>query len=135
MQRAAQHLIGRHDFTSFRSAECQASTPVRNVERLTVERRGPLLQISVSANAFLHHMVRNVVGSLVYVGVGRRPADWARDVLNARDRAAAAPTFAAAGLYLTRVEYDQAFGLPAPDEQAGWTHAYTNQDLRTDARS
>ena len=135
MRRAAQHLIGRHDFSSFRSAECQASTPVRNVEQLTVERHGPLVRISVTANAFLHHMVRNVVGSLVYVGVGRRPARWTKDVLDARNRAAAAPTFSAAGLYLARVEYDQAFGLPAPDEQAGWAHAYTNQDLRTDARS
>ncbi|MEP6608409.1 MAG: tRNA pseudouridine(38-40) synthase TruA [Burkholderiaceae bacterium] len=135
MQRAAQHLVGRHDFTSFRSAECQAATAVREIESLHVERAQSLVRISVTANAFLHHMVRNIVGSLVYAGVGRRPTDWIADVLNARSRAAAAPTFAAAGLYLARVEYDHAFGLPAPTGQVSWTDAYTNQDLRTDARS
>ena len=135
MSKAAMHLIGRHDFTSFRSAECQAATPVRDVEQLIVDRNGPLVLISITANAFLHHMVRNIVGALVYVGVGRRPHDWVRDVLHARDRAASAPTFSAAGLYLARVEYDQAFGLPAPGAQPIWIDAYTNQDLRADTRS
>ncbi|MGZ8994415.1 MAG: tRNA pseudouridine(38-40) synthase TruA [Burkholderiaceae bacterium] len=135
MQRASKHLIGRHDFTSFRSAECQAATPVREVEALKVERNGPLIRISVAANAFLHHMVRNIVGALVYIGVGRQPDTWTRDVLNARDRAAGAPTFSGAGLYLARVEYDPAFCLPAPAAaQPFWIDAYTNQNLRTDAR-
>jgi tRNA pseudouridine38-40 synthase len=134
MRQAATHLIGRHDFTSFRSAECQAATPVRDIEELRVDRSGPLVRISVTANAFLHHMVRNIVGALVYVGVGRRPQDWIRDVLHARDRAAGAPTFSAAGLYLARVEYDPALGLPAPAERALWIDAYTNQDLRANAR-
>ena len=136
MQEAAAHLIGRHDFTSFRSAECQAATPVRHVEALTVERIGPLIRIGVIANAFLHHMVRNIVGALVYVGVGRRSQGWVSDVLHARDRTVGAPTFAAAGLYLARVEYDPAFCLPAPAAiEPVWINAYTNQDLRADARS
>ena len=135
MRQAAAHLIGGHDFTSFRSAECQAATPMRAIEQLNIDRRGPLVRISVTANAFLHHMVRNIVGALVYVGVGRRPHDWMADVLRARDRVAGAPTFSAAGLYLARVEYDSAFGLPAPAAaQPVWIDAYTNQDLRADAR-
>lgn len=125
MQQAAMHLIGRHDFTSFRSAECRATTPVRDIEQLTVHRAGSLVHISVTANAFLHHMVRNIVGALVYVGAGRRPQDWVKEVLHARDRAAGAPTFAAAGLYLTRVEYDPAFGLPAPAEHPLWVGLFT----------
>lgn len=135
MQRAATHLIGRHDFTSFRSAECQAATPVRAVEELRIERSGSLVRISIAANAFLHHMVRNIVGALVYIGVGRQPDTWTRDVLNARNRAAGAPTFSAAGLYLARVEYDPAFCLPTPSAAHPlWIDAYTNQDLRADAR-
>ena len=134
MRQAATHLIGRHDFTSFRSAECQAATPMRAIEQLSVDRRGPLVRVSVTANAFLHHMVRNIVGALVYVGVGRRPHEWMTDVLRARDRVAGAPTFSAVGLYLARVEYDSAFGLPVPTGHPFWVNAYTNQDLRVDAR-
>ena len=133
MRLAAEHLIGRHDFTSFRSAECQASSPVREMERLTVERIGPLIRISLAANAFLHHMVRNIVGALVCVGVGRQSHGWVKEVLEARDRRVGAPTFAAAGLYLTRVEYDPAFGLPPPGAHPYWINAYKNQDLRADA--
>jgi tRNA pseudouridine38-40 synthase len=136
MRQAAVHLVGRHDFTSFRSAECQAATPVRHVDELAVERIGPLIRISISANAFLHHMVRNIVGALVHVGVGRRPPAWVKDVLDAVDRAASAPTFTAAGLYLVRVEYDPAFCLPAPAATGPvWVNAYTNQDLRADTGS
>ncbi len=125
MRQAAIHLTGRHDFTSFRSAECQAATPVRNIEQLSVERLGSLIRINVTANAFLHHMVRNIVGALVHVGVGRRPPDWVKGVLDARDRATGAPTFSAAGLYLARVEYDPSFGLPAADEHPVWTGLFT----------
>lgn len=130
MQAAAAHLVGRHDFTSFRSAECQAASPVRDLLELTVERRGRLLRVRAGANAFLHHMVRNIVGLLVYVGLGRRPPAWAGEVLAARNRALAAPTFAAAGLYLVRVEYDAAFDLPAPAAAPSWLDAYPDQDLR-----
>jgi tRNA pseudouridine38-40 synthase len=112
MHRAAQALKGSHDFSSFRSAQCQAASPVREVQLFEVVRLGRMVRIRVAANAFLHHMVRNLVGTLVYVGVGRHPPQWAGEVLAARDRAAAAPTFAACGLYLTRVEYDRALDLP-----------------------
>jgi tRNA pseudouridine38-40 synthase len=136
MRQAALHLVGRHDFTSFRSADCQAATPVRRIDELAVDRVGPLVRISIIANAFLHHMVRNIVGALVYVGVGRRPHDWISDLLLACDRTAGAPTFTASGLYLARVEYDPAFCLPAPAAaNPVWINAYTNQDLRADAGS
>lgn len=112
MQEAAQYLLGEHDFTSFRAAECQAATPVRTVEKLTVERRGQLVLIQITANAFLQHMVRNIVGSLVYVGVGRHEPAWMGKILAARSRAVAAPTFDASGLYFTGVRYPQEYGLP-----------------------
>lgn len=114
MQAAAQTLLGEHDFSSFRAAECQAASPVRELRQLDVQRCGRLLRVRVSANAFLHHMVRNLVGTLVYVGTGRRPVDWPAQVLAARDRSVAAPTFAADGLYLTHVQYDPTFDLPPP---------------------
>ena len=119
MRQAAAMLVGRHDFSAFRSAECQAASPVRDLHELGIERFGNLIRFRLVANAFLHHMVRNLVGSLVYVGLGRQPPQWIAEVLAGRDRTAAAPTFPAAGLYLTGVEYDPAFGLPAPlDELA-----------------
>jgi tRNA pseudouridine38-40 synthase len=114
MHVAAQRLLGEHDFTSFRAAECQARSPVRELRQCDVQRFGRLIRIRVAANAFLHHMVRNLVGTLVYVGLGRQEVDWPAQVLAARDRAQAAPTFAAEGLYLTHVQYDPAFDLPAP---------------------
>ena len=96
-------------------------------------RRGRLIRVRASANAFLHHMIRNIVGTLVYVGLGRRAPAWASEVLEARDRAHAAPTFSPAGLYLVRVEYDPAFQLPAPAATVpAWLDAYPDQDLRTD---
>ena len=116
MHTAAQSLLGTHDFSAFRSAECQAASPVRELRQFDVERSGRLVRIQVAANAFLHHMVRNLVGTLVYIGIGRNPPRWALEVLAGRDRAAAAPTFAACGLYLTRVEYDRAFDLPNGSE-------------------
>jgi tRNA pseudouridine38-40 synthase len=116
MQRAAALLTGTHDFSAFRSAECQARSPVRDVRLLEVERSGQFVHVRIVANAFLHHMVRNLVGTLVYVGSGRQPVDWVREVLAARDRARAAPTFPAAGLYLTHVEYDRTLDLPLPEE-------------------
>lgn len=113
MQRAAEYLIGRHDFSSFRAAECQARSPVKELGRLTVERHGKILLLDFEADAFLHHMVRNIVGALVYVGAGRQPAEWLDTLLRAKDRTAAAPTFDPAGLYLTGVDYPSAFALPA----------------------
>ena len=134
MERAAGFLIGSHDFTSFRSAECQATSPVRDLQRLEVRRFGRWIRVRATANAFLHHMVRNLAGALVYVGMGRHPAEWVAEVLAARDRSKAAPTLGAEGLYLARVEYDARFDLPAPD--AVLPHridAYANQDLWPDS--
>jgi tRNA pseudouridine38-40 synthase len=134
MREAAARLVGRHDFSSFRSAECQAASPVRDLQSLDVVRHGRMIRVRASANAFLHHMIRNIVGTLVYVGLGRQPPEWATEVLQARDRARAAPTFAAAGLYLVRVEYDPSFQLTAPAApMPAWLDAYPDQDLRTDA--
>lgn len=118
MRQAAALLLGRHDFSAFRAAECQAASPVRELRQLEIERFGRLIRFRLTANAFLHHMVRNLVGSLVYVGLGRQPPDWVGELLRGRDRRLAAPTFAAEGLYLTAVEYDASFGLPPPEHFA-----------------
>jgi tRNA pseudouridine38-40 synthase len=112
MRVAARLLIGEHDFSAFRAADCQARTPVRTLTRLDITRCGDYVNFDVRANAFLHHMVRNIVGCLVYVGKGRYPPEWVGEVLAGRDRARAAPTFEAAGLYLAGVEYDPRWGLP-----------------------
>jgi tRNA pseudouridine38-40 synthase len=113
MREAASFLVGEHDFSAFRSSECQARTPTRRLERIAIERRGEYLVFDFQANAFLHHMVRNLVGTLVYVGSGRHEPPWVEQVLLSRDRSRAAPTFDAAGLYLARVEYDASWGLPS----------------------
>ena len=112
MRVAAQALRGEHDFSAFRSSECQARTPVRHLTRIEIRRSGEYVVFDLSANAFLHHMVRNIVGSLVYVGSGRKPPAWLAAVLAGRERGAAAPTFPAAGLYLARVVYDPVWDLP-----------------------
>jgi tRNA pseudouridine38-40 synthase len=116
MRQAAAMLVGRHDFSAFRSSECQAASPVRELRQFDIERFGRLIRFRLVANAFLHHMVRNLVGTLIYVGLERQRPQWVAEVLAGRDRTAAAPTFAAAGLYLTGVEYDPNFGLPPPEE-------------------
>src|SRR3989454_744118 len=112
MREAAALLVGEHDFSAFRSAQCQAKSPLRTLYSLDIERRGERIDFVLRANAFLHHMVRNIVGALVYVGNGKHPAPWVRDVLESRDRARAAPTFAPEGLCLEAVEYDAKWGLP-----------------------
>lgn len=114
MRAAAAHLVGEHDFSAFRAAECQAQSPVRTMHAITVAVNGPYVIFEFSANAFLHHMIRNIVGSLVYVGKGKHATSWLGEVLRGRDRAQAAPTFDASGLYLLRVDYDSSWGLPAP---------------------
>jgi tRNA pseudouridine38-40 synthase len=113
MRAAARLLLGEHDFSAFRSSECQARSPVRELRQLTIERQGDYVIFEVCANAFLHHMVRNIIGALVYVGKGRHAPGWMGEVLAGRDRTRAAPTFDAAGLYLARVDYDAQWGLPA----------------------
>ncbi len=112
MQEAALTLVGEHDFSAFRSAECQAKSPLRTIHALDIERRGERIDFVVRANAFLHHMVRNIVGTLVYVGKGKHPPRWVEAVLLSRDRSKAAPTFGPEGLYLERIEYEARWGLP-----------------------
>ena len=113
MREAAQYLLGEHDFSAFRSSECQAKSPVRDVRRLDIHKRDDYFVFDLAANAFLHHMVRNIVGSLVYVGKGNHAPAWIGGVLASRDRALAAPTLGAAGLYLAHVSYDAKWGLPS----------------------
>jgi tRNA pseudouridine38-40 synthase len=113
MREAAAQLVGEHDFSAFRSAECQAKSPVRTLHALEIEGRGERIDFVLRANAFLHHMVRNIVGTLVYVGKGKHSPRWAREVLEQRDRARAAPTFAPQGLYLEGIEYPPRWELPA----------------------
>jgi tRNA pseudouridine38-40 synthase len=112
MRAAAQALVGEHDFSAFRAAECQAKNPVRVIRQLTVSRRADLICFDITANAFLQHMVRNIVGALIYVGCGRHQPAWIPEILEARDRTHAAPTFPANGLYLHSVEYAEQWGLP-----------------------
>ena len=113
MRAAARLLIGEHDFSAFRSAECQAKTPVRNLHELMIEACGERIDFVLRANAFLHHMVRNIVGTLVYVGKGKHPPQWVGDLLRAKERSKAAPTFGPEGLILEKIEYEMKWGLPA----------------------
>lgn len=115
MQAAAARLVGEHDFSAFRAAECQARTPVRTLHRCEVAQVGPYLRFEFQANAFLQHMVRNMVGALVYVGAGRETPEGLAGILDACDRRCAPPTFAPDGLYLAAVEYPPAAGLPTQD--------------------
>lgn len=116
MQRAGQALIGEHDFSSFRAAECQARHPIRDIHEITVHRHGDSVVLDVVANAFLHHMVRNIAGVLMTIGDGDRPVEWAQEVLERRDRTQAGVTAPAEGLYLLAVRYPERFGLPATTE-------------------
>jgi tRNA pseudouridine38-40 synthase len=113
MRAAAGYLIGTHDFSSFRAIQCQAKSPVRELRSLTVERQDEIVVMRVHANAFLQHMVRNIAGVLIAIGSGEREPDWARQVLEARDRTQGGVTAPPDGLYLTAVEYPASFGIPA----------------------
>lgn len=112
MQQAATYLVGQHDFTSFRAAQCQAKSPVRRIEYIHLVRRGDLIVLEIQANAFLHHMVRNIVGVLMAVGAGDRSPEWVAEVLAARDRSAGGVTAKPFGLYLVAVDYPVVFDLP-----------------------
>jgi tRNA pseudouridine38-40 synthase len=120
MRAAARHLIGEHDFSSFRSSECQSPTPVKTLRAIGIERRGAYWRFDFDGNAFLHHMVRNIMGCLVAVGSGSRPPGWMAEVLAARDRDAAAPTFAPDGLYFAGPYYDAGLGLPEHTPAMDW---------------
>lgn len=115
MQEAAQSLLGRHDFTTFRAAECQATSPIRTLEKLDVTRRDDLIEIRASARSFLHHQVRSMVGSLEHVGCGRWTFHELRQALEARDRQRCGVVAPAAGLYLVSVDYDELSLLQATD--------------------
>lgn len=120
MRAAAQRLLGEHDFSAFRSAECQAPSPVKTLRALGIERRGDYWRFDFDADAFLHHMIRNLMGALLAVGSGRRDADWLGEVLAARDRGRAAPTFAAAGLYFVGPYYDAGHAIPDRTAAMSW---------------
>ncbi len=120
LQAAADRLLGEHDFSAFRSSECQARSPIKTLRKIAVSQRGPYWRFDFDANAFLHHMVRNIVGSLVAVGSGKRDVDWLSQVLAARDRRLAAATFAAAGLYFDGPYYDAADAIPEPLATEPW---------------
>jgi len=118
MQAAAQALIGTHDFSAFRAAEC------RTMHTITLQRQGELILVTLKANAFLHHMVRNIVGSLIQVGIGNAAEAWVGEVLAARNRDLAAPTFSPDGLYLAKIDYDARWNLPQIDTTTPlfWNH-------------
>jgi tRNA pseudouridine38-40 synthase len=120
MQASAIALTGEHDFSAFRSAECQAASPIKTMHRLVIERRGSYWRFSFDADAFLHHMIRNIVGCLVAVGHGTRPPSWLADVLASRDRALAAATFAPDGLYFKGPYYDPVHEIPDRTAAMDW---------------
>lgn len=105
MQRASKYLLGRHDFSSFRASECQAKSPMKTVDKIEIIKHEELIEIHVSALSFLHHMVRNIVGSLLMVGKGNWSEEKIKEILEAKDRRAAGPTAPAEGLYFLRVDY------------------------------
>jgi tRNA pseudouridine38-40 synthase len=120
MESAAGQLIGEHDFSSFRAAQCQSHTPIKTLRRIQISRRGAYWRFEFEANAFLHHMVRNLMGCLIQVGQGQRSADSMAQVLAARDRQAAAPTFSPDGLYFLGPIYDAQWGLPDRTPAYDW---------------
>lgn len=112
MQAASRCLIGEHDFSSFRAMECQSHTPWRNIMHLELARFGDYIVLDIKANAFVHHMVRNITGSLIEVGRGKQPVEWVAQVLAAKDRTQAGPTAKPGGLYLVDVDYPEVFEIP-----------------------
>ena len=112
MRVAANMLLGEHDFSAFRAAECQAKSPVKHMRAIEIVQQGNFIVFELRANAFLHHMVRNIVGSLIYVGNGKNNPDWMQSLLACADRTMAAPTFSPAGLYLAKISYDPKWALP-----------------------
>lgn len=112
MHEAAQVLIGEQDFSSFRSAACQAEHARRNIHYVNIHRKGDFIYVDIEANAFLHHMVRNIVGSLLMIGQGEKPVGWLAELLAGQDRTQAGPTAPAAGLYLVKVTYPEETGIP-----------------------
>lgn len=116
MHEAAQVLVGEHDFNAYRALGCQAKSPVRTVYELNVFRKGPYVFIDIEANAFLHHMVRNIAGVLMDIGAGKQPVDWARQILETRDRTQGGITAPPFGLYLTNVFYEDDHAIPRNEQ-------------------
>lgn len=119
MHQAAQYLLGEHDFTAFRASQCQAAHAIRDMHEIRVQRNGDYVILDIKANAFLHHMVRNIMGTLMVIGRGEQAAGWMQEVLLGRDRKRAGMTAPATGLYLVNVEYPEEYGLPV----SGWLPA------------
>jgi tRNA pseudouridine38-40 synthase len=120
MREAASLLLGEHDFSSFRAAGCQARTPVKTINKVEIVRRGAYWRFDFEADAFLHHMIRNIMGCLLVVGQGQQPAQWMGHVIAARDRDAAAPTFSPDGLYFLGPVYDASWNLPSRTPAYDW---------------
>jgi tRNA pseudouridine38-40 synthase len=120
MRAAAQHLVGEHDFSAFRSAQCQAASPVKQLRSIALARRGAYWRFDFDASAFLHHMVRNIMGCLVAVGSGARSADWVGEVLESRNRSFAAPTIAPDGLYFLGPYYEPVHDIPTRTAALDW---------------
>ena len=120
MKKSAECLIGEHDFSSFRSSECQSKTPVKTMYSIEIISEEPWLYFRIRGNAFLHHMVRNVVGCFLQIGQGRQRPEWMGEVLAAKNRQVAAPTFMADGLYLAKIAYPEHFQIPGPWLENSW---------------
>lgn len=120
MHQAAQYLLGEHDFSAFRAAGCQSKTPMRNVMHCDVRRSGDWVWVDIKANAFLHHMVRNILGSLLSVGTAAQTPEWFESIFQGRDRTQAAATASAAGLYLFEVDYSDQWQLPNTAMKFPW---------------
>jgi tRNA pseudouridine38-40 synthase len=120
MHLAAQCLLGEHDFSSFRAAECQAKSPIRTIHFCNITRRGDYVMMDIQANAFLHHMVRNIAGVLMAIGEGEAEPAWCAAVLQQKQRALAGITAPAAGLYFMQAYYPEHFGLPDGEKDVGW---------------
>lgn len=117
MRESAKYLIGEHNFTVFRAASCQAKSPVKHMYDVSIRQHGDLIVLSFHANAFLHHMVRNIVGALIYVGLNKKPSDWIAQLLNSCDRSLSAPTFMPDGLYLAKIDYDKKWNIGTSTSQ------------------
>jgi tRNA pseudouridine38-40 synthase len=120
MREAASHLIGEHDFSAFRSSECQSKTPVKTIYSIDIISKQPWLYFRIRGNAFLHHMVRNLVGTFLMIGVGKQDSSWMVELLKAKDRSKAAPTFAPDGLYLLDIAYPPQYDIPSPSLSNSW---------------
>ncbi len=120
MQLAVQYLMGENDFSSFRAAQCQALNPVKTMRHIEISQRGPYWRFEFEASAFLHHMIRNIMGCLIAIGQGQQPPEWMGQVLAARSRKVAAPTFSPDGLYFLGPVYEAQWGLPDRTAAYDW---------------